>query len=59
MASAENIVSLYMAAADADPEEAKLIIKELSRRAHPILFPPIDQKEFKQENLNYLTSFEY
>jgi hypothetical protein len=37
MASAENVVALYMAAADSDPEEEKANIDELSRRTVPIL----------------------
>lgn len=32
MASAANVVALYMAAADSDPEEAKANVDELSRR---------------------------
>jgi len=35
MASAENIVALYMAAADSDPKEGKANIDELSRRIIP------------------------
>jgi len=37
MASAENVVALYMVAADSDPKEEKANIDELSRRTIPIL----------------------
>ena len=43
MASAENVVALYMAAADSDPKEEKANIDELSRRTIPILRPRLTQ----------------
>jgi len=54
MASAENVVALYMAAADSDPEEAKANVAELSRRIPPQTFPETKRKGIQARQLKLL-----